>query len=145
MSASTRVDRAKNGAPSEAPNQSESRRTWVGIDFSGRNDPRRARALVPLLVLTLIAALGVTALRIDLIRIRYAMATAAEAENALIEEQRNLIVRKRKLRDPVELAVEARDRGFRPPVRTFVLPDPGAARVPSLPAVAAGPRSADFR
>lgn len=106
------------GAPRE--------RQWVGVDFSGVRDGRPARRLLPLLVFALIAALGVVALRIDLIRTRYAMAAVLAEENTLIEQQRGLIVRRRQLRDPVELAVLARERGFRPLAGVLTLPDPPA-------------------
>jgi len=58
-----------------------------------------------------VAALAIAALRIDLIRVRYAVAAVMEQEEALLEEQRSLIVRRRQLRDPVELAVRARRIG----------------------------------
>ena len=93
----------------------------------------------------LIAALGVGALRIDLIRTRYAMASALAEEKALIAEQRRLIVRRRQLRDPVELAVQARARGFQPAAGILSLPEPSLAGLvlnetaSDLPAVASGP------
>lgn len=97
---------------------------WIGVDLADLDGSQRARKLLPLLVLALIAALCISALRIDLIRIRYAMASVVERETALLEEQRNLIVRRRQLRDPTELAVQARARGFRPPRQIIVLPEP---------------------
>jgi hypothetical protein len=145
MSASAWSDRPKNPAtprPDAEPSRAE--RRWVGLDFSGANDPRRAKALIPLLLLAVITALGVAALRIDLIRTRYAVAAATEAESMLIEERRALTARRRQLRDPMVLAVEARERGFRPPTHVFSLPDPaGASRTP--PAVAAGSREGPAR
>jgi hypothetical protein len=117
-------------------------RSWIGVDYSGEYGSQRARKLLPLLAIALIAALGISALRIDLIRTRYAMASVMVEEKALIEEQRNLIVRRRQLRDPVELAVRARVRGFRPLSVVFSLPDPiGASpalapRPMALPSVA---------
>lgn len=112
---------------------------WAAFGFSGKNDPRRANALVPLLIVGLVTALGVAALRIDLIRTRYAVAASMEAEKSLIEEQRTLIARKRQLRDPTILAVEARKRGFRPPTHIFSIPDPTALGA-TLPDVAARPQ-----
>ena len=139
MSASTWIARARSLTPSLAKSAAGRPRRWVGFDFSEANDPRRARSLVPLLLVALIVALGIAALRIDLIRTRYAVAAAATAENALIEEQRALTARKRELRDPTVLAVKARERGFRPPAHAFSLPDPIVA-AEGLPSVAAGPR-----
>jgi hypothetical protein len=139
MSASTWIERAKSLSTSRSKQDKVRTRHWVGFDFSGANDPRHARALVPLLLIAVIVALGIAALRIDLIRTRYAVAAATEAESTLIEERRALIARKRKLRDPTVLAVEARERGFRPPAHVFSLTDP-IESAPSLPAVAAGPK-----
>ena len=147
MSASTWIARAKDRIEFHRPPRRASVRTWIGVDFSGENGPRHAKRLLPLLVFALISALGVSALRIDLIRTRYAMASAMAKERTLIEEQRNLIVRRRQLRDPVELAVKARERGFRPLSVVLTLPDPAiagpsyATSVVTLPSVAAAPAS----
>ena len=124
-------------------------RSWTGLDLIGE-DSARTRNFLPLLVLALIAALAISALRIDLIRVRYAMATAMAEEKTLLEEHRNLIVRRRQLRDPVELAIQAHARGFRPPTQVIVLREPTdwhpefnravlEREFEVLPAVAAGP------
>ena len=123
---------------------------WIGVDFAGEDGSQHARKLLPLLVIALIAALGISALRIDLIRIRYAMAEAVAEETALLEEQRSLTVQRRQLRDPTELAVQARARGFRPATQVIVLREPTDRNVEfdriilerdrkELPSVAAGP------
>jgi hypothetical protein len=123
---------------------------WIGVDLAGQDGAQQARKFLPLLGLALIAALGVSALRIDLIRIRYAMASVVERETDLLEEQRALIVRRRQLRDPIELAVQARARGFRPPRQIVVLHEPtSSSLIPSRidledgieapPSVTAGP------
>ncbi len=144
MSASSGIGRVKTLSHARSQPSTRDRNGWIGIDLSGEDRPRRARTLVPLLMLTLITALGIAALRIDLIRTRYAVAAATERENALIEEQRALIAHKRQLRDPVTLAVEARKRGFGPAARVFSVPDPSAT-IRFLPAVAAGPRQGAVR
>lgn len=146
MSASTWIARAKDRVDfRQSSSEASTPREWIGIDFSGENAPRRIRKLLPLLILALIVALGVSALRIDLIRTRYAMADGLAEEKALIAEQRELIVRRRQLRDPVELAVQARARGFRPPSQILSLPEPMTAgsvfvkAASNLPSAAAGP------
>lgn len=145
MIATTGFTRAKNQIEARSRNRVAATRSWIGIDFSGEEGPRRAKRLVPLLVVALIAALGVAALRIELIRTRYAVAAVMDEETALIEEHRSLIIRRRQLRDPVELAKKARTRGFRPVAVALSLPDPGmtgaADRHASadLPSVAAAP------
>lgn len=109
------------------------RQAWVGIDVSSVSVPATSRRSLPLVAFFLIVvvgtALGVAALRIDLLRVRYAVSAAMERENELIEEQRQLIVRRRQLRDPVALAVQARERGFRPPAHVVSLPDPSLGHV----------------
>ena len=103
------------------------RQAWIGIDVSSgpaRTAPRGVYPLMAMATLVVLASLAVAALRIDLIRTRYAVSAALERENELLEEQRQLIVRRRQLRDPVELAVQARERGFRPPAHVVSLPDP---------------------
>lgn len=112
-------------SPGIDPNRA--RQAWIGIDVSSDRVPRTPRGVYPLFAaaaVVVLAALAVAAVRIDLIRTRYAVSAAMERENELIEEQRQLIVRRRQLRDPVELAVQARERGFRPPTHVVALPDP---------------------
>ena len=140
MSASTWGDRPKRRAEPVATTAQTG--SWVGIDFSGPRPARRTRGMIPLLLIASVVALGVAALRIDLIRVRYAMAEVTEAEDRLREEQRQLIARKRQLRDPVALAELARARGFRAPLVSVSLPDPARTRplVSSpAPATDAGP------
>lgn len=130
--------------------------SWIGVDLAGEDSSRNARRLLPLLVLALVTALSIAALRIDLIRIRYAMASVVERETELREEQRNLIVRRRQLRDPTELAAQARLRGFRPAAQVIILREPFGSfpdldrnvaerEIEELPVVAAGPRTRRLR
>ena len=58
MSASTRISRLNTLRPSQSPSR-EGRSAWIGIDLSGAERPRSTRMLIPLLILTLIASLGV--------------------------------------------------------------------------------------
>jgi hypothetical protein len=150
MSTSEWLLRAKDRFDARRLPELRSPGRWIGVDLAGQDGSQHARKLLPLLVLALIAALGISALRIDLIRIRYAMASVVERETDLLEEQRKLIVRRRQLRDPIELAVQARARGFRPPHQIVLLREPTKSslvpnridledRIAALPAVAAGP------
>ncbi len=88
---------------------------------------RRPALLRPANVLTLAlgvlaAALCVTMLRTEMLRIRYALPAVNEEEQRLIDEQRSLTVRMRQLRDPVRLAKRARELGFVRPERLVDLP-----------------------
>jgi len=122
-------------------------REWIGVDLSNFATGQPSRALLPLLVLALVTALGVASLRIDLIRTRYALAATMDEEKRLIEEQHSLIVQKLQGRDPVELALLAKQRGFRPTTPSLSLADPlptASSRTFDLetispPAVAAAP------
>lgn len=100
--------RSKNGAKQRATS------AWVGRDLAPlhRAEERRRRFLPVLLIGGLIATLGLTALRIDLIRQRYALAAAMGEERRLLEEHRTLTAEVRSLRDPARLTVLAREMGF---------------------------------
>lgn len=138
MSASTSVEaKSPVAASSRSRRPEQPKREWVGVDLSNFATGQPSHALLPLLVLALVAALGVASLRIDLIRTRYALAAAMDEEKRLIEEQHALIVQKLQGRDPVELAVLAKQRGFRPTAPSLSLADP----LPSTKARAFGPET----
>ena len=138
MSASSSVESTTPVAASGRSRGPERpRREWIGVDLSAFATGQPSRALLPLLVLALVAALGVASLRIDLIRTRYALAAAMDDEKRLIEEQHALIVQKLQGRDPVELAVLAKQRGFRPTAPSLSLADP----LPTTPSKAFGPET----
>ena len=65
---------------------------------------RSSRPLVILLIGALLAGMGLAALRIDILRLRYALADAIETEKELLENQRVWTARKESLRDPSRLA-----------------------------------------
>jgi hypothetical protein len=98
----------------------------IGLDVADRMPRLRPRFAVPLLIIVLVGALMVAALRIDLIRMRYALAGAMAAEQRIVNEQRALTLRVRQLRDPVRLTARARKLGFVAPVKVIDLPGPGA-------------------
>jgi hypothetical protein len=95
--------------------------------------PRRSRRLPAVLigVLTLMAALALSALRIDLIRQGYDLAAAMHEEKNLLERHRVLTARVRSLRDPARLARLAEELGFERPDRVTEI---------EMYAVSAGPR-----
>jgi len=100
----------------------------------------RTRRAAPWIALALLAALLLAALRVDVIRMRYAQAEALAAEQRLIDRNRDLTVRMRQLRDPARLAERAQALGFVRPERVIDLPDP-AHRGVRLADVAAPPTS----
>lgn len=80
-----------------------------------------SRPLAALLIGALVAGMGLAALRIDILRLRYALADSIEAEKKLDENQRVWTARKESLRDPARLAELARERGFVRPTRVIDL------------------------
>lgn len=91
----------------------------VGRDLAtGRpRKRRRARSFPALLVGTLLAGLFLTVLRIDILRLGYALGEALEAQRSLEREFRALTAEVRALRDPARLGELARELGFQRPAR----------------------------
>jgi hypothetical protein len=129
-------------APAGAP-QNLSPQNLVGRDFARQAAPARrpAAPLAALLVGTLVAALLATSLRVDILRLRYALGEAVKEEASLLETSRALTVARRELRDPRHLRRLAEERGFVRPARVIRLDDPGHAGSAAVTApVATEPR-----
>jgi len=98
-------------------------RQLVGRDLArmrGGAGPR-TRGLPVLLIGGLLAGLSLAALRIDILRLGYAVGDAVAAEKALMEEQGALTARVQALRDPARLASLAPARGLARPARVIEL------------------------
>lgn len=105
-------------------------RELIGRDLARvRIAPRsRRRVLAALLASALVAGLSLAALRIDILRLRYALADALEQEKQLLEERRVATAHLEGLRDPARLASLADARGLTAPARVIDLaPDAPAA------------------
>jgi len=102
-------------------------RNLIGRDLAplARHAERRRRLLPVALIGTLLAALCLAALRIDLIRQRYELAAAMREEKQLVEERRLLTAQVRGLRDPARLADLAKELGFERPERVIEIAAPG--------------------
>lgn len=74
-----------------------------------------------------ISALGLVALRLDTIDLRYRRGEALETAAALRERRARLLVERAHLRDPMRLIGAARELGFVPPERILELPVPARA------------------
>lgn len=101
-------------------------RGWIGRDLARvrTSDSRGQRCLLAWLLFTaLVCALCLSALRIDILRARYALAEAIREEKALQEEQRQRMAQVETLRDPARLAELAQKRGFERPARILELRD----------------------
>lgn len=95
-----------------------------------RREPLLPRAMLAALFATIVVlALSFSALRGQIIGLRYRAAQVVSEERALEEQRRILTVRVRKLRDPRQLAERAAQRGFASPERVIDLePSAGALR-----------------
>lgn len=100
----------------------------VGRDFArvrlSAHGPRM-RPLRWLIVSAFACAFAIAALRIDILRVRYALGEAVSVEKALVLELREGSAALETLRDPTRLAALARERGFRRPDRILEI-EPGA-------------------
>ena len=106
--------------------------TWVvtGRDVSKAEPPRRwlpgirPASLGVVAAGAVCAALLLVALRMDSVRLRYALADAVRAEQELLDEQRSLTVEVRQLRDPRRLEGIGRELGLAPADCTIDLNHP---------------------
>lgn len=123
---------------SQAPSESLPSQNLVGRDFARQAAPARRPAgpLAALVIGTLLAALLATSLRVDILRLRYALGEAVKEEASLLETTRALTVARRELRDPRHLRRLAEKRGFVRPARVIRLePDgPGQGSAAGVPA-----------
>lgn len=97
----------------------------VGVDFARvRTAAPRRRVWLPAALLgALLAAMGLAQLRLEILRMRYALGEVTVAARALREERSRQAARLETLRSPDRLAKLARERGFGPPARVRVLQD----------------------
>lgn len=102
---------------------SRSHRDLVGRDLARVRlvVPRGPRSRGIWVIAALIASVGLAALRIDIFRLRYALAEAVGTEQELLEEQSVWTARKATLADPTRLAELAEERGFRRPTEVIEL------------------------
>jgi hypothetical protein len=118
------------GAPEGTPTRPPAR--LVGVDFAPvpTRARRRTRILVPAVLGSVLAALLLASLRVEIFHLRYSLAEAAAQEQELLERQRLMTVRARELRDPGRLRTLAEESGFVRPRRVLTLelgepsPDP---------------------
>jgi hypothetical protein len=98
----------------------------VGRDLAPVPTRRRRRRVpvVPIAIGAVLGALCLVSLRVEILRLRYAVAEAASEEERLLERERQIRVRVRELRDPARLRALAAERGFTPPERVLRLSMP---------------------
>lgn len=96
----------------------------VGCDFQRvrtRPPQPRARPLLWLLLAAMTAALSLAVLRIDILRLRYALGEAIREEKTLAHQQREGSAQLESLSDPARLSAHAREHGFGRPERVIEL------------------------
>lgn len=85
----------------------------IGLDVSRPPGRLRGASWLPVVAAAVVGSLFLAGLRMDVIRMRLALAESFEQELRLEQEQRELTVEMRRRRDPAELARQAADLGFR--------------------------------
>jgi hypothetical protein len=102
-----------------------------------RRERRRRLLVVGGVAGALLAALALASLRLEIFRLRYALAETVAVEQQLLERRRALVVEVARLRDPRRLRRIARERGFGLPERVIQLEGGGP---PPIPVAAVGER-----
>jgi hypothetical protein len=100
----------------------------VGRDLAEapRRVRSRARLRLPIALGAVAAALLLVTLRVEILRLRYALAEVASQEEELLARSRQVTVRVRELRDPARLRDLAAKRGFVRPERVLSVELPPA-------------------
>lgn len=75
-----------------------------------------------------LAALVLSAVRVELLRLRYRKGDVLRKEQMLLERKEELLLARGKLRDPLQLTRRARSLGFAPPERVIEVPAPPERR-----------------
>jgi hypothetical protein len=105
------------GAPAREAVRDERRRDWS----ARRHRPRRRLAWAPLFAVAVISLLGLAALRVSILRTRYALGSTLQHETELLARERSAAVAARKQRDPHKLRDQAAQLGFVRPERVIDL------------------------
>lgn len=117
-------ERAELFAPTSGAERrggARARADLVGRDLAEapRRVRSRARLRLPIALGAVAAALLLVTLRVEILRLRYALAEVASQEEELLARSRQVTVRVRELRDPARLRRLAAERGFGRPERVL--------------------------
>lgn len=102
----------------------ELRRDWS----TPRRRARRRLAWAPLFAVAVVSLLGLAALRVSILRTRYALGAALQHETELRTRERSAAVASREQRDPHKLRELATRLGFARPERVIDLADEARSR-----------------
>ncbi len=100
-------------------------RDFARVRMAGRLSTRR---IVSLVAVAFACALALAALRIDILRVRYALGEAIREEKTLVQRQRHETASLEELRNPLRLVELAQKRGFAPPEHVIDLRRERASR-----------------
>ena len=120
-------DRRKQLFAREAARESgrdELRRDWS----APRRRPRPNLAWAPIFAVAVISLLGLAALRVSILRTRYALGATLQHETELRDRERSAAVASREQRDPHKLRELAARLGFARPERVIDLTGEARAR-----------------
>lgn len=116
----------------------------IGLDVLRVPLRLERRSWAPLIVAGVAGALFLAVLRMDVIRMGFALAENFEEELRLAEVERRLTVRMRQLRDPATLSKRAHELGFRRAEHLIDLPDPDRHRGISEPPLKRPPQPVEL-
>jgi hypothetical protein len=129
MSLRWRDRRRELFAPGAASREPKAGGDRLKRDWSPRRRPPRARlAWVPLFAVAVVSLLCLAALRIGILRTRYALGATLQQETELRTRERAAIVAVRQLRGPHKLRELAAERCFARPERVIDLSDEARSR-----------------
>ena len=114
-----------SGARSEPKaNEGKLRRDWS----TPRRQSRRRLAWTPLFAAAVVSLLALAALRVSILRTRYALGATLQHETELLARERSVAVAASEERAPQKLREAAARRGFGRPERVIDLADEARAR-----------------
>jgi type VI protein secretion system component VasK len=109
-----------SGAAAREAGSVEMRRDWS----ARRQRPRRRIAWAPIFAVGVVSLLALAALRVSILRTRYALAATLQRETELRGRERSAAVAARQQRDPHKLRELATQLGFARPERVIDLEGP---------------------
>lgn len=124
MSLRWRDRRKKLFTTEPSHDEAKLRRYWS----TPRHRTRRRLAFAPLFAAAVVSLLALAALRVSILRTRYALGATLQHETELLARERSVAVAAREERDPHKLRESAAQLGFGRPERVIDLADEARGR-----------------
>ena len=99
----------------------------IGLDMGPSRREVTSQTWVPAIAAVVLAALLLAGLRMNIVRLRYAVAEGVTLEQELLAQKRDMTVSLLRLREPRLLSERAGELGFATPDRVITLFTPSAA------------------